>query len=273
MIPAPVRDYSYFQSMPPMTALPSSKAIIIEPDSYYEIHRLLAQDDGRGLSLPGSAFAVQVIENENKTWFSDFVQTDLLFWAGANPGQLRTPIILAPNTALRIDAKDTGLSGAYVRLDLALEGIKRASITPQQYAELRQRPYFAYVTPAGQNITAGSSLSLQVKIAGDAAFVVESLLGVGIYNNASGSGAEWAGVRVQITNLSDSNRTFYRNPTGWYQVFGQRDLWMGGNKLLSPMVFRKNDVIQVDITTDTSEATPGSWKNIQVAFEGYKVQG
>ena len=273
MIPVPLRDYTYIQSMTPMTALPGSQPVLIEPDAYYEVSRLLALDDGRAANLPGSAFAVQVFENENTTWFSDFVQTDLLFWAGPNPGQLLTPIVLAPNTALRVQSRAIGLTGVYTRLDLALKGVKRHSMTPQQYAQLRQRPYFAYVTPPAQNILAGGSLSLQIQVAGDAAFVVQNMLGVGIFNNVGGSSAEWAGVRVQITNISDSNRTYYANPVGWFQAFGQRDVWMGGNKLLSPMVFRKRDLIQVDITTDTAEATPGDWRNIQVAFEGYKVKG
>lgn len=258
------------------TALPQVRHIRVPGDAYYEVLGLQAVDDARASGQPASGYRLMISDSgsANNRWFLNPIVSDLVFGRPANPRQLRTPIILAPNTVITLEATATDLTTAFNRFDVALWTVRRYQMSANEYAARRQRPYFVYNTSENVDVTGSTGFTSVLQIHSDSDFQVQSLCGVGIFNRISGGSglSDWGAVRVQITDLS-SDKRFFENPMGWFQVVGQPDVWMGPNRLLSPMVFRRQSQIQVDVIVDTNEsADVGIWRDIQIGFEGYKIK-
>lgn len=257
------------------TAAPQIRRFEIQHDGYFEVNRLLAQDDARNLNKPGSGYGLLISEQNGPAWSNDFVQSDLMFCPAANPARLLTPIILPASQILNVAFKTTGLTPVYNRFDAALLGVKRPFMSDATYRLARQRPYFMYVTPFNRDFSGTTGADLDILIDRDGAFVVQSLCFVGGYNLTPGTDYDELGaLRVQIRNMSRGGDPYFERPMGVFQVFGQKDIWQGPNRVLSPMIFGRNEVIRVEVTVDSTEATlSATWKNIQFGFEGFKVKG
>lgn len=276
MITVPREDHFFIQSAQ-IESLPDVVDIQFGGDAYFEITNLQAIDDNRVDTLPASGYRVMIREtgSNHGQWMNTPLVSDLIFGVAGNPRRLRTPIILTPNTVVQVNCTATQLTTTYNRFDIALWGVKRYQMSAKEYAVRRQRPYFVYATPVPQSVVTTTGFSQTIQIATDADFVVQNMVGVGIFNRISGGAGliDWGAVRLQITDLSAGSKTFFQNPMGWFQVVGQHDVWMGSNRLLSPMVFRRNSQIRVDLTIDTSESSDvGTWRDIQIGFEGYKLK-
>ena len=269
--PIALLDEPFLHSLQ-VTSLPAEKDIQIESEAYIEVQKLLASDDAQAANTPASGYGVFIQERGGNAWSNDYIQSDLLFSPAANPRRLLTPIYLVPDTVLNVSVKTNGLTLVYNRFDLALSGIKRRNLTPERYSLARQRPYFAYVSEFGKTFAAGeSSWDLYITIKNDGAFVVQNLCMCGVFNGTTYN--ELGGLRVQIVNVTENNRNYYSNPVGVFQAFGQPDVWQGPNRLLNPLIFRPLSIIKLQFTLDTTEiaALTTDWKNMQFAFEGYKV--
>lgn len=277
MITKPREDQFFIYSAR-ATDIPQRLLIEFDGDSYFEVTHLKASDDARNPSNPASGYRIQIVEQgqNGDRWFNNRIVSDLIFSQGANPRALRNPVVLPPNAVLLIEIEGTDLSTAYNRFDIALWGIKRYHMTAEEFARRRQRPYYVYATRPDIDIQGTTGFSEVIQIRPDSDFVVQTICGVGAFNRISGGSSgnfsDFAGVRIQITDLS-INETYFQNPMPWFTVVGQPDFWWGPNRLLSPMTFRRLSQIKVDVTIDTADvADIGLWKDIQVGFEGYKIK-
>jgi len=276
MITTPREDRTHFYPAR-FTAQAQSQIIEMDGDAFHEVTSLYAADDdspaGLASTLPTSSYRLQVrdIGQNGGTWFNTPVISNLVFGNAANPRTLRAPIVLPPNAVLQIESSAGALTPDYNRFDVCLWGVKRYQMSAQEFAEKRQRPYFVYATTLPQTVAGTAGFRQTIQIATDADFVVQTLLGAGVFAT-TGTLADFSAVRVQIRDLS-AGKQFFQNPMGWFQVFGEPDIWMGPNRLLSPMIFKRMSQIEVEVTIDTDDvASISTFSDVQVGFEGYKIK-
>lgn len=273
-------DKFFIHSLQLTAAAPTRGMIQIDGDAFYEIFAIMAIDDAQTANAPRSGYMVDITElsaNGGK-WWNTPVMSNMAFGLAANPRYLRTPIIVAPNTSLLVEITAAAVSTpSYNRFDVALWGTKRYQMSAEEFAARRQRPYFLY-THVPQTITSPTGFTQDIQIATDGDFVVQQITSSGVFNQttAGTSGSlntsDINGVYARFRDLS-SNKEFMQNPIPWMHLTGQPDFWMGPNRLLSPLVFRRNSLIQLSVTVDTNDvANVGTYQSMQIGFEGYKIK-